>query len=102
MAVPAPGGPVAPVPPTGGPSVGAPSDVSDDGAAGAPVALRTASPPVGPEAPEGGLWALVGASETTIPATPMSGVVRVVLTVLTAVAILVVVVGSLVLAAQIV
>ncbi|MET0773237.1 MAG: hypothetical protein ABWZ82_09145 [Candidatus Limnocylindrales bacterium] len=62
---------------------------------------RTAVQSTVPDASEGELWALVGASEPA--ATPATGseAARVVLTILTAFLILVIVVGSLVLASQI-
>ncbi len=75
----------------------------------APTATEdtTAAPPpvqsVGPESDEGGLWALVGSSEpTTASVSTRSAAVRVTLTVLTALVIIVIVVGSLVLASQLV
>lgn len=61
----------------------------------------SAAPVAGsPEASEGELWALVSGSEASAAQAPGSGPVRVLLTILTAVGILVIVVGSLVLASQ--
>jgi hypothetical protein len=65
---------------------------------------RPAAAPVAPapEAAEGELWALVGASEPTARPVPASEATRVILTILTAFLIIVILVGSLVLASQIV
>ncbi len=55
----------------------------------------------GPDADEGGLWALVGAAEpAAVGTSPRSEALRLVLTILVAIVILVIVVGSLVLASQ--
>jgi hypothetical protein len=58
--------------------------------------------PVSPEADEGGLWALVGSPEPAVATPRRSEAVRVVLTILTAIVIIVIVIGSLVLASQLV
>jgi hypothetical protein len=63
-----------------------------------PVAASAAP---APDASEGELWALVGASEPAAAAAPASEATRVILTILTAFLILAIVVGSLVLASQI-
>lgn len=68
--------------------------------AGAAPAVRNADHATLPEASEGELWALVGASEPGPPPTSGSEAVRVILTILTAAVILVLVVGALVLASQ--
>lgn len=67
-----------------------------------PVAAPSAPPAtsVGPEASEGELWALVGGAEPASAQAAGSGPLRTALTILTALVILVVVVGALVLASQ--
>jgi hypothetical protein len=61
------------------------------------------TPPVAPapEAAEGELWALVGASEPIARPAPASEATRVILTILTAFLIIVIVIGALVLLSQI-
>lgn len=76
-----------------------PAPPATESAPGAPPPAHSVSP----EADEGELWALVGSPEpATAAASPRSEAVRVVLTILTAVIIIVIVVGSLVLASQLV
>jgi hypothetical protein len=69
--------------------------------AAAPARPITAPVAAAPEATEGELWALVGASEPVAASASTSEATRVILTILTAFLILVIVVGTLVLASQI-
>ena len=76
-----------------------PAAVTAVGVAPARAAIAPVAP--APEAAEGELWALVGASEPTAKPAPASEATRVIVTILTAFLIIVILVGSLVLASQI-
>jgi hypothetical protein len=67
----------------------------------APVRPAVAPVAPAPDAAEGELWALVGTSEPTAKPAPASEVTRVILTILTAFLVIVILIGSLVLASQI-